>query len=488
MTERRQRKILTTAIIPILLCSLLAACGGSGSDTTNTTTREQSVESLDQDTSVSSIYTADNLGTTSITPTQVDLGNLATTKAMEIQDQNGMAKVGLSRESSVTTSISNIDEKLNWSSTSKGGKISSIQFISGGAYEVRIGLLIAQLPAGAIFRTYPSNNRAEASQTTGAQIQQIFDSNGQTADSTDDERMWWAPSVDGEAITLEIELPPDVSPDDLKFAIPKIIHVYTNPAAAALKANEGTPQTRAAGDSAWCELDSSCYADSAVTRNSVMLIKFLMNGAYYQCTATLLNNTLNNRVPYVATANHCISKQTVASTIESTWFFRSNSCNSLTYSSGTKSKNGATLLSSTSNPDFTLLRLNDTPPSGVTYVGWTTTKSANGSSVVGIHHPSGDLQKISFGTVRYTVNCSLNADGSISCANSSSANGNDYQIVWNKGITEVGSSGSALFNSTGKYVGLLSGGSSTCYGGEDLYSRFDLVFPNIKKWLAASAS
>ena len=472
----------------MLLCSLITACGGSSGSDTSLSIKDQSVDALDQDAAVSSIYAADNLEAVNVTPTTIDLGSLTVSKAMETQDKNGMAKVGLARESSITSSISNVEESLKWVNTSKGGKITAIHFISGGAYEVRLGLLIDQLPTGAIFRTYPSNNRADATQTTGAQIQQIFEANILSGETTDDGRMWWAPSVEGEEITLEVELPPGVTTDELKFAIPKIIHVYTNPAAVALKSNQATAQTRAAGDGAWCELDSSCYADYAVTRNSVMLIKFLMNGSYYQCTATLLNNTLANRVPYVATANHCISRQTVASTLESTWFFRSNSCNSLTYRTGTKSRNGATMLSTTSNPDFTLLRLNDTPPTGVTYAGWSTAKSANGTSVTSIHHPSGDLQKISFGTVRYTLNCSINSDGSMSCANSSSTNGNVYQIAWSKGITEVGSSGSALFNSSGKYIGLLSGGSSTCYGGEDLYARFDLAFPTIKKWLAASSS
>ncbi|QIL80226.1 trypsin-like peptidase domain-containing protein [Diaphorobacter sp. HDW4A] len=477
-------------LLSILLATGLSACGGSDSDSASASTTavsDQTVEPVSQAEKVSSPYIATDLEPVNITPTVIDLGTYTVAKSSEITSSHGVAKVGVSRDSATTSTTSLVSSQLNWNPTPLGGKISAIQFISSGAYEVRLGLEIGQIPAGAIFRTYPGNTRTEASQTTGAQILEIIQANKQSGDTTDDASMWWAPSVEDDVITMEIELPPGASIDELQFTIPKIIHVYANSAAVALKANMISAETRAAGDSATCELDSSCYAEYTTTRNSVMLIKYLQGGDYYQCTATLLNNTKANRVPYVATANHCISKQTVASTIESTWFFHSSSCNSLTYSSGTKSRNGATLLSTQTNPDFTLLRLNDTPPTGVTYAGWTTSKIANGTSVVGIHHPAGDLQKISFGAVKSALNCTINADSSISCADSYSSSGNMVQIAWSKGITEVGSSGSAIFAS-GKYVGLLSGGTSTCHSGDDLYTRFDQAFTAVKAWLAPSSS
>lgn len=492
-TRHRSTSPLKVSIPSLLLAALLTACGGSGSDSSSTngtsgTAKEQTIEAIDQAASADSIYSAANLPVVAITATTVNLGELSTAKSLETDSPNGVAKVGLARDSMLTSSVSNVDEKLKWTTAENGGKIAAIQFVSTAAQEIRIGLLAEKIPNGALFRTYPSGHRDEAIQTTGAQILDMLQANQQSGDSSDEARTWWAPSVENDEITLEIELPEGVSSNELSFSIPKVIHVYANAAAVALKANAiSGAETRAAGDSASCQLDSSCYADYATIRNSVALIKYLQNGVYYQCTATLLNNTQANRVPYVATANHCISKQTIASTMESTWFFRSNSCNSLAYSSGKKSRNGATLLSTHTNPDFTLLRLNDTPPTGVTYAGWSTAKTANGASVVGIHHPSGDLQKISLGAVKYSLNCTINADTTMSCASSSSSTGNMYQVTWSKGITEVGSSGSALF-ANNKFVGLLSGGSSTCYGGDDLYTRFDQAFSAVRSWLAPSAS
>ena len=50
--------------------------------------------------------------------------------------------------------------------------------------------------------------------------------------------------------------------------------------------------------------------------------------------------------------------------------------------------------------DTTLLRLNTAPPAGVSFAGFSTSPPAVGTAVTGIHHPKGDLQKISFGSVR----------------------------------------------------------------------------------------
>jgi lysyl endopeptidase len=61
---------------------------------------------------------------------------------------------------------------------------------------------------------------------------------------------------------------------------------------------------------------------------------------------------------------------------------------------------GADLLATGTSTDFTFLRLRDTQISdlsGIQFAGWTTTNPV-GLTVVGIHHPQGDLKKWSQGT------------------------------------------------------------------------------------------
>ena len=94
------------------------------------------------------------------------------------------------------------------------------------------------------------------------------------------------------------------------------------------------------------------------------------------------------------------------------------------------------------------------------------------------------MLKFSEGQVQSYRNCSLGA-GSITCS-PGNAQSDFVNVGWSKGVTEGGSSGSAMFAS-GRVVGTLSGGSSSCTvsGGSDVYSRFDRTFSSqIGNWLA----
>jgi hypothetical protein len=88
--------------------------------------------------------------------------------------------------------------------------------------------------------------------------------------------------------------------------------------------------------------------------------------------------------------------------------------------------------------------------------GWDRTGSnVFGRVLVGIHHPNGDQKKISQTT---------SATSAATYVDSPSwASFNTHiKVVWAQGVTEGGSSGSALFNPDGRIVGQLHGGLSFC--------------------------
>lgn len=136
---------------------------------------------------------------------------------------------------------------------------------------------------------------------------------------------------------------------------------------------------------------------------------------------------------------------------------------------------GADFLVSSSAPpgsDFTLLRLRNQPPDGLTYLGWTTAPPALGTSIACIHHPSGDYKRISFGDL-------------ISGAEYPSV----HRVGWNEGTTEGGSSGSPLLlMDTQQLIGQLWRGTASCSkprneGGWDEFGRFDVTFLLAAPWL-----
>src|SRR5207249_9098050 len=124
---------------------------------------------------------------------------------------------------------------------------------------------------------------------------------------------------------------------------------------------------------------------------------------------------------------------------------------------------GAMLLGRSTDYDWSLMRLNGQPPSGVYFSAWRAETVPSSAIVSVLHHPEGDLKKFSQGT---SLGLSTFSDGS-----------SFTSVRYSTGNTEPGSSGSGLIalNSASGYYelrGTLFGGGSCCCnpGGSDYYS------------------
>ena len=197
-----------------------------------------------------------------------------------------------------------------------------------------------------------------------------------------------------------------------------------------------------------CELDASCYGN--VQKNAVGRILYNDNGTFV-CTGTLLNDVAQDHIPYFLTANHCVPTQAVAQTVEVFWFYQTTSCNSGVLRSWVHSPPGANLLATQPSNDFALLRLLNNAPAGAVFSAWTTGVQSTGTSVFGLHHPDGFVPP--------AIPSFLRRGGGTITSTNGSCLGNGYRIDWTTGVTEMGSSGSGLWNSNGQLVGVLSCGS-----------------------------
>jgi lysyl endopeptidase len=209
----------------------------------------------------------------------------------------------------------------------------------------------------------------------------------------------------------------------------------------------------------------------------------------YICSGTLLNDNINSATPYVLTANHCISDQTVASTLYTEFKYRSQTCNNATtgtyFSTVT---DGATLLYTAYATDTTLMRLYGTPSTNVLYAGWdSTTAPATTTAVHNIHHPHGDQQRLSRGSVTgYSVR---NPTVTTSFPGSNITNGTILNVTLTTGWTQPGSSGSGLFkgaDTNPQVIGQLFGGTLAVCGvnASNVYGRFDVAYnAGMSDWL-----
>lgn len=183
------------------------------------------------------------------------------------------------------------------------------------------------------------------------------------------------------------------------------------------------------------------------------------------CTGTLVNNTNYDFAPYVLSAAHCI--EDVASNSyysQFVFYFKyENSGCAVTNAEPSRSKSltGTSVKAydntyASNGSDFALFLLNDDVPQSYApyWCGWDKRNTAVNNGV-GIHHPSGDVKKISTFVTR------------IQSSTYGSNDATHWYIDWAEtengwGIMEGGSSGSALFNPNGRIIGTLTGGASGC--------------------------
>ena len=362
-----------------------------------------------------------------------------------------------------------------------GGEVTTLAVTSPDAAALRLQLLFSEFPKGVELRFYaPTNPAAAIGPITHYDVMRHL-SDLRLAGEIDGEDLaaapYWSPLIEGDTIAVEIYTPAGIAADDLQFSIPILSHL-----AVAPTQDDAVKRIQDIGSSGSCNIDVACVSDlPPVIRESVAKYVFTTSSGFTSlCTGTLLNDTdTNTTIPYFLTANHCLSSQSEASSMEFFWFFQLQTCGVPNSGTISQQSGGATLRSTGRTNDHTFVELRQSPPQGVAFAGWSTNAVTSGATVIGIHHPQGDLKKFSLGRTNGFE--PFNTDG----INVPSA----IEVIWSDGTTEPGSSGSGLFLQQGSdffLIGTLSGGFASCsfLDGPDFYGRFDQVFPLIQSFLA----
>ncbi len=355
---------------------------------------------------------------------------------------------------------------------------------------MRVSLLVSKLADSATLRFYARGDM-KAFEIKGAEVNSILARNLAAGDKTDAGRTYVGPMTTGADSTIEIELPAEVAADGVDIAIPTVSHITLSIADAAVAAQTAYNSSTLPTDGLTCEIDVNCRTTLPAASNAVTWLLFKESGYDYICSGTLLNDNLNSSKPYVITANHCISSQTVASTLLSVWQYKSASCNATNGNYYLASTGSSTLLYTAYDTDSSLLLLAGTPPAGSLFAGWDASVAPLTSTPIhSIHHPKGDAQRYSYGAViGYSTRSATNAN---SFYGSDITNGTILDVSLTSGLTEGGSSGSGLFKgaeTNPQLIGQLFGGQlPSCSNAtvHNVYGRFDKAyFAGMYAWLSA---
>ena len=370
----------------------------------------------------------------------------------------------------------NLENSGKWDVLENGDRIWRIRYYSEGAKTMNFVFSDFYLPRGATLYLY-SNDRKEL---LGAYDEQ----------QNNEKRVLGTWLVKGQDIWLEYYEPKAVR-NQGKLEVFKVVHGYRTAEEVYLAPRN----TNDLNDSQGCEYDVNCTMgtiDNLKDVNKKAVAMMIVGGSGF-CTGTLINNTSNDRKPYFLTADHCYTTPEEPGELDpSTWSFRFNwiSPNPVCAEFGNSTNDPGVYTTSFAQTrarrpqtDFILVELNNDIPESwdVVWAGWSRSTTPP-PYTFGIHHPAGDIMKVS---IDENPPSATNVDGM-----------DVWRInAWNKGVTEGGSSGSALFDNNGRIIGQLFGGTSFCNGsipdsGWDAYGRFNVSWgagltaaSRLKEWL-----
>ena len=346
-----------------------------------------------------------------------------------------------------------INNSGTWTDIPGKGRIWRLKITSDGALAIGIYYNNFRIPQGGQLYLY----NEDKSQVIGAFTE---------ANNTEN-KLFATELIQGETTILEYFEPygvyekPEICISEISYAYRAVDFLFT-------KGNDDF------GGSGPCEVNINCpegdnWQDQ---QRSVARVLVKRSGSSMWCTGSLVNNTMENCMPYFLTADHC-GKYSSEENINQWMFYfnyESDDCPDPQDEPASNTILGATKKASygTDGSDFFLVLLNSGIPSSYNpyFGGWNRNNSPSPNGVT-IHHPQGDIKKIS----TYTIPITSSTWGETPNTH--------WKAKWAEtenghGVTEGGSSGCPLYDNFGRVIGTLTGGQASCthLTYPDFYGKF----------------
>ncbi len=330
----------------------------------------------------------------------------------------------------------NLNNSGTWQTLFDGSRIWRLGIRSENAMSINLAYKNFYMPEGATFFVYNPNKN--------------FVFGAFTKLNNAEDRQFATTPVPGNEIVLEY-YEPVYSAGQGSLTVTQVVHAYKD--IMGFSSVLELP----------CNININCPigAPWVEQKRSVTRITFNQGGSGFLCSGALMNNTQNDRASYYLTAQHCQTDN--FSTMVFYFNYESTTCNG-TSGPLNQTLTGSTLKAQNFDTDFQLLLLNNSVPAAYNayFNGWDRS-GAVPQNQTAIHHPGGAIKKIS-----YDVNPAVTSSG----FGGRLVNG-FWQVVWDFGMTEGGSSGCPLYDQNKRVIGQNLGGiTAQCENPQSVYKVF----------------
>ena len=283
-----------------------------------------------------------------------------------------------------------LDNAGAWTQLSNGDRIWRILFSAKNAVHLSVNFNQFSLPKGSYIYLY----NEDRTDLLGAY----------TFTANNDKKILGTDFVKGDNLWIEYYEPKNVKGQGL-LNVSNVIHGYRMGHTFQKGYYDSFQKIEESGD---CNHDVDCpigedfEAERDLLKKSVARLSM---GNGYICSGALINNTAQDKKPYFLTADHCftdpdgIDSDPALYSMRFNWISPDPVCAAITNSTNSSfniTSGGSILRAKNADSDVMLVEINSTIPDtwDVTYAGWDRTDT-DPTFEVSIHHPGGDIMKIS---------------------------------------------------------------------------------------------
>jgi lysyl endopeptidase len=322
-----------------------------------------------------------------------------------------------------------------WTLLLNGDKVWQLKIKSKEALGLAVSFTNFELPQGAKLFIYSPDYK---------QILGAYD-----ASNKSESNQFLSSLIKGDEVVIEYVEPKEAA-KKIPFTINNVYHAYNQSLLADF------------GQSLACEINVNCPEGANVQnqKRGVVRILIVVEGGMGWCSGSLINNTKLDGKPYVLSAYHCADGYTP---LYSLWTFYFNyeavACTNPVSEPTLQSLQGCIARAGTQETDFILFELNQRIPVSFNayFNGWNRDSATLTAKSTMIHHPNGDIKKISVDNDAPVVsNATINWGGAVPTTTQPRSH---VVYVPDLGTSEAGSSGAPIFDANGRIMAQNHGGN-----------------------------